>query len=171
MNAFYGTFLKTKQSPFNNKRFDHLFKIIKNKGYTKTFKMGEEGEEELFSSMNVNLFCDMELEQGKTYLIWVEESGEYLGNKYATKIGIQEIPETKLESLLKRYLKTHPQKAPVRELSKQVVEFSESEESDGEAMDEAVAQAVANLSKPKPKKKKRKTKKVKKPLVMSDSEE
>ena len=173
MNTFYGAYIKTSVNKFNPKKYDAMFKVIKNKGYTKTFSFPD--SEESFTSIKVNLFCGLVLEKGKLYLISVTQEGEYMGKVYTSKISAIEVPETKASNLMKKYLTLHPNQQPVQTLSPQIVEFSDTEESEDEAGEESdtipeVVPPTPVVTKPK-KRKTKKTKKTKKKLVeFSDSD-
>ncbi len=175
MNTFYGAYIKTSVNKFNPKKFDAMFKVIKNKGYTKTFSFPD--SEESFTSLKVHLFCGLNLEKNKLYLISITETGEYMGNTYPSKIAAIEVPESKAANLMKKYLTLHPNQEPVRTLSTQVLEFSDTEEDDVEEDEGEESDTVPEVVPPTPvvtktkKRKTKKTKKTKKKLVeFSDSD-
>ena len=167
VKAIYAQFIKTKQNNFNGKiTMQHMFKLIKDKGYEfKTFTLGEDNPQ-TFLTMKMNLFCDKVLVKNNIYYIWVEEEGVYLGHRYIRQIGIQNVPDTKTEKLLKKYNHAHPPQEFKQKLSVKVQELSDSDEDEEDEDEQSPEPVTPKLVK----KRKNKTKRVKRRLKSNTQE-
>ena len=128
--SFYGQFIKAIPNKFKEGENLLMFKIIKNKGYDfKIFNLGEEGNEQKFTTIKDKLFADFQLEPQNIYLIWIEQEDEYLSHKYIKRLGVKTVSEKKEKSLMIKYNKEHPPQNPEDyKLSTYVVEESDNEE-------------------------------------------